>query len=191
MSNELALWSKFQQGDKIAYAELYNAYASLLYSYGMKFTSDISLVEDSIHDLFCTLWISRERLSQPLSVKNYLFKAFRNGIYKKLNSSVVFLDEEKMMNFHFELAVDHKLVQDENLSQVKSQIEKALEKLTPRQREIIYYRFYQNFEFDEIADIMNMQVRATYKLNARALETLRSLIPAGQYFSFLLLLLAV
>ena len=191
MSNELALWSKFQQGDKIAYAELYNAYASLLYSYGMKFTNDITLVEDSIHDLFCTLWTSRERLSQPLSVKNYLFKSFRNCIYRKLNNKVVLLDEEKMMNFHFELAVDHKLAQDENLLQVKGQIDKALEKLTSRQREIIYYRFYQNLEFDEIADIMSMQVRATYKLTARALETLRSLIPAGQQFFLLFLYLAV
>ena len=191
MSNELTLWSEFQQGDKAAYAELYKGYASLLYSYGMKFTSDISLVEDAIHDLFCTLWTSRERLSQPASVKNYLFKSFRNAIYKKLNKAVVFLDEEKMMNFHFELAIDHTLVRDENLLQVKTQIEKALEKLTARQREIVYYRFYQNLEFDEIADIMNMQVRATYKLTARALETLRSLIPAGQYCSLLLLLSAV
>src|SRR6186997_1985397 len=101
MSNELKLWGEFQQGNKAAYAEIYNAYAPLLYSYGMKFTNDISLVEDSIHDLFCTLWTSRERLSQPPSVKNYLFKSFRNGIYKKLNNAVVFLDEEKMMNFHF------------------------------------------------------------------------------------------
>ena len=188
MGNELKLWSEFQQGNKAAYAELYNAYASLLYSYGMKFTGDVSLVEDSIQDLFCTLWTSRERLSQPPSVKNYLFKSFRNGIYKKIKSSVVFLDEEQMMNFHFELAVDEKLVQDENLSQVKSQIEIALEKLTARQREIIYYRFYQNLEFDEIADIMGMQVRATYKLTARALETLRNLIPSGHVFSLLLFL---
>ena len=188
MGNEHKLWSEFQQGNKAAYAELYNTFASPLYSYGMKFTSDITLVEDSIHDLFCTLWTSRERLSQPPSVKNYLFKSFRNCIFKKINKTVVHLDEEQIMDFHFELAVDDKLIKNENRLQVKRQIEEALEKLTPRQREIIYYRFYQNLEFDEIADIMNMQVRATYKLTARAMETLRTLIPGRIGISLLLLL---
>ena len=91
------------------------------------------------------------------------------------------------MDFHFELAFDDKLVQNENQQQAKKQIEKALEKLTTRQREIIYYRFYQNLEFDEIADIMNMQVRATYKLTARAMDTLRTLIPGRIGISLLLL----
>ena len=187
MGNELELWREFQQGSMAAYAELYKAYSSILYSYGMKFTSDITLVEDSIHDLFCTLWTSRERLSQPPSVKNYLFKSFRNCLYKKINKASFFVNEEQVMDFHFELAFDDKLVQNENQQQAKKQIEKALEKLTTRQREIIYYRFYQDLEFDEIADIMNMQVRATYKLTARAMDTLRTLIPGRIGISLLLL----
>ena len=97
------------------------------------------------------------------------------------------MGEEQMMDFHFELAVDDKLAQNENTVEVKKHIEKALEKLTARQREIVYYRFYQNLEFDEIADIMGMQVRATYKLTARAMETLRTLIPGRIGISLLVM----
>src|SRR6476661_632152 len=122
MGNELELWSEFQLGNTAAYAELYKAFASLLYSYGLKFTSDVTLVEDCIHDLFCTLWTSRERLSKPLCVKNYLFKSFRNCIYKKANKTTFFLGEEQIMDFHFELAVDDKLAQNENTVEVKKHI---------------------------------------------------------------------
>lgn len=183
MVNEFDLWQAFQKGNTKAYSELYNQFASPLYSYGMKFTNDVTLVEDAIHDLFCTLWTSRERLSQPSSIKNYLFKSLRNGICKKINKTTLLIDEEQSLDFHFELAIDVKLVQNEHLLFMKKQVERAMEKLTSRQREIIYYRFYQDLGFDEIADIMNMQVRATYKLTARALDTLRMLMPAGNVFS--------
>src|SRR5688572_5001810 len=141
MVNELILWLEFQQGSSGAYAELYNRFASPLYSYGMKFTHDVSLVEDAIHDLFCTLWTSRERLSQPPSVKNYLFKSFRNGLYKKLNKTTWLVNDEQSLDFHFELAIDEKLSQNEDLLRAKKEVDQAMEKLTSRQREIIYYRF--------------------------------------------------
>ncbi len=179
MINELQIWTQFQHGSVDAYTELYNSFASPLYSYGMKFTKDVTIVEDSIHDLFCTLWTSRERLSQPSSVKNYLFKSFRNCILRKLSSPVSLVDDDQKLDFRFELAIDEKLIQNEDLLYIKCQIAQALEKLTSRQREIVYYRFYQNLEFDEIADIMNMQVRAAYKLTSRALETLRGLLPGS------------
>jgi len=187
MVNELEIWCEFQSGNGDAYAKLYNSFVSQLYSYGMKFTNDITVVEDSIQDLFCTLWASRERLSIPGSVKNYLYKSLRNSLYKKINALPVLVEDDQALDFHFELALDEKLTQNEHFQQIKQQIEEALDKLTPRQREIIYYRFYQDMGFDEIADIMNMQVRATYKLTARALETLRMLLPTTHLFVLLFL----
>ena len=85
MANELQVWVAFQHGSVEAYAELYTKYASQLYSYGMKFCDDVALVEDAIHDLFCTIWTSRERLCQPPSIKNYLFKSLRTVLFKKFN----------------------------------------------------------------------------------------------------------
>ncbi|MDH7462840.1 sigma-70 family RNA polymerase sigma factor [Chitinophagaceae bacterium 26-R-25] len=187
MVNELEIWCEFQSGNGDAYAKLYNSFVSQLYSYGMKFTNDVTLVEDCIQDLFCTLWASRERLSVPGSVKNYLYKSLRNSLYKKINALPVLVEDDQALDFHFELALDEKLTQNEQFQQIKQQIEEALDKLTPRQREIIYYRFYQNMGFDEIADIMNMQVRASYKLTARALETLRMLLPTTHLFVLLFL----
>jgi RNA polymerase sigma factor (sigma-70 family) len=185
--SEQELWYEFKQGNVEAYRKLYERFAPQLYNYGTKFTKDITIVEDAIQDLFYTLWTSRERLSQPPSVKNYLFKSLRTGVYKKLNKNNLLVNGEPSENFSFELAIDETLSQKDHLLQIKKQVEQALNSLTSRQREIIYYRFYQNLGFDEIADIMNMQVRATYKLTARALDTLRNVIPAGNLFSFLLL----
>ena len=119
-------------------------------------------------------------------MKNYLFKSLRSVLFKKLSKRSLFVSDEQTLEFHFELSVDEKLAKNEELGMIKKEVDKALEKLTSRQREIIYYRFYMNLGFDEIADIMGMQVRATYKLTARALDTMRQAIPAEKFFTFLL-----
>ena len=188
MTNELQLWAAFQRGSVDAYTALYNGFTSQLYSYGMKFTADKAIVEDAIHDLFCNLWTGRERLTQPSFVKNYLFKSLRNILLRKINKKDLVLDNEgKELDFHFELAIDEKLCQNEQIFQIQKEVQQALEKLTSRQREIIYYRFYQNLSFEEIADIMDMQIRATYKLTSRALDNLRQYIHSSNIILLLLL----
>jgi RNA polymerase sigma factor (sigma-70 family) len=83
---------------------------------------------------------------------------------------------EEELNFGFEIGFDQKLIESEDLKTITERINSAVLKLTPRQREIIYYRFYENLSFDEIAVIMNMQVRATYKLSARAILALKEMM---------------
>lgn len=148
-------------------------FASDLHSYGTKFTKDKALIEDVIHDLFVTLWSSRSRLSQPACVRAYLFKAFRTTLFRKIKQRSLSVSEEAIVNFDFDISIDEKLCRDEQISQIRKEVGFALTKLTPRQRQIIYYRFFKNLEFDQIADIMGMQVRATYKLSARALQNMR------------------
>lgn len=187
--NEFELWVAFQQGSEEAFARLYQLHSPQLYSYGMKFSADSGMVEDAIHDLFCTLWTSRERLTQPRSVKSYLFKSLRYDLSRKLSRVPMSLQEEvEVLDFHFEQVLDEQFARNEQFLDIKSRVEAALDRLTPRQREVVYYRFYQNMEFDEIADIMNMQVRATYKLTARALDGLRQTLSGSQLVIFLILL---
>jgi hypothetical protein len=46
MSKIIQWWQVFQQGSTVAYTELYNRFATPLYSYGIKFTKNVALVED-------------------------------------------------------------------------------------------------------------------------------------------------
>ena len=53
----------------------------------------------------------------------------------------------------------------------------ALDELSPRQREIIYLRFYQNLSYEEIADIMDLNYQTSRNLLYKAIRSLRGLIP--------------
>ncbi|TPG71851.1 RNA polymerase sigma factor [Hymenobacter nivis] len=80
------LWQQFKRGDWEAYTKLYNQNIKLLTNYGHKFTRDRTLIEDTAQDLFIKLWASRASLGTPLSVKNYLYKALRSILFRKLEA---------------------------------------------------------------------------------------------------------
>jgi len=168
------LWNAFKRGDWDAYTSLYHAYSRLLNNYGYKFTRDVSLIEDAIHDLFVTLWTNRENLGNPLSVKNYLYKSIRNILFRKIKMQHRFLDiQDNDESLPFEVAFDHQMILNEEEKRIQDTLKNVLSKLPPRQREIIYLRFYDALSYEEISDIMCINVSSTYKLLYKALDTLQ------------------
>jgi RNA polymerase sigma factor (sigma-70 family) len=52
-------------------------------------------------------------------------------------------------------------------------LQQALNTLTPRQREAIFLRFYEELSYEEIAGVLDISTKATYKIVARALLQLK------------------
>src|SRR2546421_12451421 len=107
-------WDSFRQGDWDAYSRLYNRYHPLLNNYGHKFTRDVSLIEDTVHDLFVKLWNSKANLGRPESIKNYLYKAMRGILFRKLKSQSKFsFMPDDDYSFNFEVSYDNQLILEE------------------------------------------------------------------------------
>ena len=166
-------WSAFKEGDLEAYSSLYNLYYRPLNNYGFKFTRDASTIEDSIQDLFVRLWKNRKNLGYPFSIRHYLYKSMRNILFRKIKTESRFFDLTKDdESIPFVTSYDHQLIQDEEENRLQQMIKEVLLKLSPRQQEIIYFRFYDGLSYEEIADIMNISVNSAYKLLYKALEAI-------------------
>lgn len=170
------LWVSFKKGDRDSFEKIFQQYYSLLISYGRKFTTDRYLIEESAQDLFLKLWNNRYTLSVPASVKPYILKSFRSVLFRKLQkmsvSTLEQLDEGRY-TFCLEVAHDQKVIDDEKEKEKKNKIEISLRKLTSRQREAVYLRFYQDLTYEEIAEVLHIEIGGTYKLLYRALERLK------------------
>lgn len=174
------LLSKMAKEDHYeSFTLLYNRYVPGLTAYGLKFTVDVLLVEDCLHDIFVWLW-ERRAEHQIKALKSYLFKSVRTALLKKistknrLSGSFDEEDDEAPVDFAWsvsshEVSLMNKEEDDERLAE----LHRSLEKLTPKQREIIYLRYQENIRFEEIADGMDMNIKACYKLMARAIAALR------------------
>ncbi len=170
----ILLWNSFKKGDWEAYTNLYHAYYRLLNNYGHKFTKDVNLIEDAVHDLFVTLWTTRSNLGNPSSVKNYLYKSIRNILFRKIKSASRFFNlQEDDESIPFVASYDHQLISNEDEKKLQQTVCEALNKLPARQQEIVFLRFYEGLSYEEIADIMGIQLSSTYKLLYKSLENLQ------------------
>lgn len=165
-------WKYIEQGDIDAYSETYVFYYKKLYNYGRKFTDNTTLIEDSIQSIFVMLWKDREKLSGIYSPQSYIFHSFRNYIFKEKRKlqKVFFQGEEQ------EFGIDNIIINKETTDELSKRLQKALTQLTPRQREAIFLRFYETLSFEEVAQIMDISVKGTYKLIARSLLKLKELL---------------
>ncbi|WP_412468475.1 RNA polymerase sigma factor [Pedobacter sp. KLB.chiD] len=168
-------WNAFKGGDWNAYRQLYNIHFKALNNYGHKFTRDVSLIEDAVHDLFVNLWAKRAQLGNPVSVKNYLYKSLRNLLFRKMESQQRFVkvDSPDDYPFNFEVSFDTIFMEDESKKELQRKLKEAINTLSNRQQEIIYLRFYEGLSYEEAADIMNLNVASSYKLLYKAIGKLQ------------------
>lgn len=176
MKKDLKIWRDFRRGEQYALEHIYHAYADLLFRYGQKFTSDTNVVKDAIQDLFFDLIRTRSKLGDTNNICFYLMRALRRRIaimQQKAQSPLV--NEDWQLEAHIVYSIEDELINKELLSEREKAIREALEKLQPRQREILYYRFTCNFDYNEICDLMNLKYDSARKLVFRSLQSLKTI----------------
>ena len=189
--DEKKLLQGMSLGDYKAFSTLYEIHVAQLTNYALKFTPDLQIIEDSIHDIFVWLWNNRSQLEISWSIKAYLFKSIRTSILAKIQKSkkvVLFhgVDEEDVAGFI--MSGEEKYLETEGQFGLKGKIADALSSLTSKQKEVVYLRFYQGLSFDEIATNMNLTTKACYKLMGRAVSELRKSCSLSWQYDFLFFL---
>ena len=182
------LWESFRKGDKDAFAALFREYYGTLYRFGNKFTTDTELLEDCIQELFIELWQAKSQ-APVLSVKAYLLKSLKYKLLKAFRKNGKILPIHDNGDMPFELSHETFLIHQQENDQRRQEVIKALERLSHRQKEIIYLKYYQNLSYEEVSEIMNINYQVARNLLYQAIKSLKNLL-AGPLDFFLFFLLA-
>ena len=75
--------------------------------------------------------------------------------------------------YSFDLSVEESFIADETLTLQGAAVSRMLDSLSARQREIIYYRFYEELGYEEICKLMDLNYQSACNLIQRALTKLR------------------
>lgn len=182
-------WKLFLEGNDEAYSWLYTHYIQLLYQYGLQITPNTEVIKDCIQDIFVKIYRNRKKLSIPQSVKTYLLISLRNSIYNVFSQERI--QEAYLFNFHqmeHTDVVENSFLSEEEQREQRNEIERILSVLTPRQREIIYYRFIEEMDYDEICQIMELNYQSAYNLLQRSLQKIRETFGITPYMFILMVL---
>jgi len=172
------LWESLRSGNINAYERVFQLYYPVLFRYGSKFSITEDEVKDCIQNLFLQIWERRSHLGPTTSVKNYLMASLRRLIHRHSDKDETSLSLG-MHDFQVELSAESKLIASQTEASMAEHIRCAFEKLPARQKEAIYLRFYADQNFDEIAHIMGITVRASYKLIYKGLDGLQKQLCEG------------
>ncbi|HYH55007.1 MAG TPA: sigma-70 family RNA polymerase sigma factor [Anseongella sp.] len=171
---DLETWQLFKSGDTRGFDLLYRRYSQFLYGYGMKICADEEIIRDMIHDLFVDLWSRSGQLPDLHNIKSYLFKALRNKLLKRMSIKKIRGIEELPDNT-FSLVISHEIsiIQNEEDKLIQTRLQKALDKLTEHQREILYLKFNEGLNYNDIAEITQINYQSVVNIIYRTINVLR------------------
>lgn len=175
--NDVELWQMLKKGDHSALEKIYSDFVDKLYNYGLKFTQSSQLIEDAIHDLFVTIWNSRERISTTNSIQNYLFAALRNNLIRNIRADKnLEISDEIEIPFTSEPNTERLMILSEEKTAVILQLQKQLKSLTNRQQEAIYLKYYEERSYEEICMIMDINYQSVRNLISSGLIKMKELV---------------
>lgn len=188
--DDRTLWRAFLEGEKPAFEWIYRKHAQGLFSYGMKISQSPSMVKDCIQELFVELWNRRNFLSTTDNIKFYLFKALKikisHALHDEKRTRIPNTVNERRL-YEAELSYEETLIEDQMALEKKNKLVDALNRLPERQREILNLLFFEDMSYEQVSEIMSINVSSAYTLAWKGVCRLKKLF---REILFLIALLA-
>lgn len=170
------IWNQFiSNGDEDALSYVYADNYDLLFDYGLRFTTNVHIVEDAIQDMYINLIKYRKNIGQVKNLQGYLVCAFRRQLLLDLNKQKKTISTEQLPEGFFDYfkSPDSESHDKEDKEFLHSTIVESVNKLTDKQKEIIYLKFERDIPYEEIAVILNISVESCYKSIYRSIKSIR------------------
>lgn len=157
--NEKELLRLVANGDERAFSNLVAQYSTIVYRYLIYWLKEPRLVEETAQDIFIRIWRNRQKLPEIQNFRGYLYVVTRNKANTELNrqlleSPVRDMDrlEEIMIRPHHNL----------ELKELSAILNRAIEALPPRRKEIFMLSREEGLTYDAIATRLQI-TRGTVK----------------------------
>jgi len=159
--------------NKIVFDFIFHYYYSGLCAYCERITGSQQVAEDIVQDLFVMLWVKYRQIQIKTSLKNYLFTSVKNRSLDYLKHEQKKLQKLRQLTREKEIP--------ENFSslwfaeaELQVLVEKSLEKLTSRCREIFKMSRFEGLKNQEISDKLGLSKRTVELQVSHALKQLRT-----------------
>lgn len=188
--DEHSLVLRLIEGDEDAFCELYAAYKNRLIYFAMRFLKSREYAEDIFQDAFTVVWQSRRFINPAASFSSYLYTIVRNRILNQLRDLA---NQDKLREQILQQAVNYSNeTKDEILANdLRQFISRALQQLTPRQREIFEMSRERQMSHREIAEALGISVNTVQESISVSLRTLRTYLEKNSIVGAELILLLI
>lgn len=168
---DLQLIDLLKKGDERAFAEIYDRYSEQLAGFASSKLFSLEDARDIIHDLFVKIWVGREQL-QVNNLKAYLFTLIRYRIVDKIRKNIT-REQYAAMIQRLSIVYETTIEQQIAAKELQQNIEKSLDELSPRVKEIYLLSREENRSIPDIARQLQLSEQTVKNQLTAALKHLR------------------
>ncbi len=163
-----------QKGDKEKFSLLVKRYEDKLFRYGRRFLSSRENIEDIVQDVFVSTFQNINNFDSSLRFSSWIYRiahnAFVNSLKKNSKSPIIYIDFDTLISHPvYEEPKDFEKEQKE----MKEMVDKGLEKLSSKYKEVIILHYLEEMSYKEISDILRIPMGTVGIRIKRAKESLR------------------
>lgn len=166
------LLTKLKKGNRLAFNTLYKKYFAVLYGFTLKLTNNQTDAEEVVQEVFIKLWEIKRTLDNKKNFKSLLFTIAKNKIYNRSRQRVyehAYQNYLQQQNNFTEFTIDREV----SYLETKSFIDKGIELLPSRRKEIFILSRMQGMSNKEIAMKMNTSTSNIENHINKALKSLK------------------
>lgn len=193
MEKELIL--RVREGDREAFNELYKIHWANLVKYASLVAGSVH-AKDIVHDVFLKLWMNRANLQEKDTLRPYLMRSVYNKSLNVLRGTA----RLETMDTWFDNQIDiltageynpdnSEIVRKLYDKDVAVQIEKAMDALPDRCREIFRCCYVEGKSHKEVAEKLGISLSTVDNQIYKALKILRSSLAESTFLLLLLLII--
>ncbi len=172
IDREISLIAKCKGGDEAAFSMLMEIYKGKLYGYLIKITGDSEMAKDLLQNVLIKCWKGMKRYNEQNKFSSWLFSIAHNtaidGVRKKNRNSKE-VNFEEIENSHSGEDPHNKIIHDET----KAIINRIVNKLPEKQKEVFLLRTHGELTFKEIAELMKEPLNTVLSHMHYAVKKLR------------------
>lgn len=167
-----ASYRRYLNGDDDGMVEIIRDYKDGLILFLHQFTGDIHTAEDWMEDTFVKLATKKPPFSGRSGFKTWLYAIARNIARDHLRRHTVTVVSQDVLDGH--TADEWDLEREYLRQEQKIQLHRAMSRLKPEYRQVLYLTFFEGFSNEQAGRIMKKNKRQIENLVYRAKQTLRS-----------------
>jgi len=184
--SDAELAGMLRNGDEQAFAQLYRQHSAKLYINVLKMVKDEQVAEEIIQELFTRIWQKRAELNIDDSFLAYLYRVGQNLVhdfFRKLQR------DRKMLDHFTAIATIHyeHIEQALHYKESESILQKALEQLSPQQRNVYQFCKIDGITYKEAAIKLGISPHTVKEYLGNANKQVKNYLVANLDSSFGLL----
>jgi len=185
LANE-ELISQLRDGDREAFAEIYQRYWTVMYMHALKMLKSEDDARDVVQEIFTSLWLKSKSINPDVNLAGYLFISTKNKVLDLIAQKKVRLDYLGSLTAFAEAYSNQTLACIEE-KELMEALQKEIEQLPAKMKQIFEMRVNRHLTYKEIADELNISDKTVKKQISNAIKIIR---PKLHHLSIAVLLLS-